>query len=381
MVYTAAHLWDGTRLIDDPMMVVEDGRIAAIGQRNASDLPPGANIRNFPDGVLAPAFFDIHIHGAAGHDVMEATPQALSCVGQFLAARGTGAYYATTVSAPVDVTLKSLEGLAKIIAQAPVEGEAKPVGIHLEGPFLSHGKRGAHPANRLLAPDIGLFDRMFDAAEGNVRLMTVAPELPGAAELVAHATSRGVRISVGHSDANACQTRSAIEAGATSATHTYNAMRVLDHKNPGILETVLTCDDVYAELICDGIHNMPELVRLWWRAKGPEKAILVTDAMSATGMPDGEYQLGDFPVRVANGRAMIGDALAGSVLTLDKALRNFVEFTGASVAQGLRLMTANPAAMTGTGDRGNLTVGGAADFVAVDARGNLLASVVGGVAA
>jgi N-acetylglucosamine-6-phosphate deacetylase len=262
-----------------------------------------------------------------------------------------------------------------------VESEAKPVGIHLEGPFLSHGKRGAHPANRLLAPDIGLFDRMYEAAEGNVRLMTLAPELPGAVELAAHATSRGVRISLGHSDANACETRRAIDAGATSATHTYNAMRVLDHKNPGILETVLTTDELYAELICDGIHNMPELVRLWWRAKGPERAILVTDAMSATGMPDGEYQLGDFPVRVANGRAMIGDALAGSVLTLDKALRNFVEFTGASVQQGLRLMTANPAAMTGFGDRGSLTLGGLADFVAVDSRGSLLAAVVGGVAA
>jgi N-acetylglucosamine-6-phosphate deacetylase len=381
MVYTAAHVWDGTRLHNNSMMVVDDGRIAALGERRASELPPGANIRNFPDGILAPAFFDVHIHGAAGHDVMEGTPQALSRMGKFLAARGTGAFLATTVSAPVDATLKSLEGLARIIAQAPVEGEAKPIGIHLEGPFLSHGKRGAHPADRLLVPDIGLFDRMFDAAEGNVRLMTLAPELPGAAELAAHATARGVRVSLGHSDANAAETRRAIAAGASSATHTYNAMRVLDHKNPGILETVLTTDELYAELICDGIHNMPELVRLWWRAKGPQRAILVTDAMSATGMKDGEYLLGGFPVQVANGRAMIGDALAGSVLTLDKALCNFLEFTGASVEDGLRLMTANPAAMTGFGDRGSLVVDGPADFVAVDARGSLLGSVIGGVAA
>ncbi len=126
---------------------------------------------------------------------------------------------------------------------------------------------------------------------------------------------------------------------------------------------------------------MPELVRLWWRAKGPEKAILITDAMSATGMPDGTYQLGDFPVQVAHGKATIGDALAGSVLTLDRALANFVKFTGASVEQGLRLMTANPAAMTGFGDRGSLAIGGPADFVAVDASGNLLQSVIGGVAA
>ena len=381
MVYTAAQLWDGTRLHDNPMIIVEDGRIAALGERTASELPPDVNIRNFPDGILAPAFFDVHIHGAAGHDVMEGTPQALSRMGKFLAARGTGAFLATTVSAPVDATLKSLEGLARIIALAPVEGEAKPIGIHLEGPFLSHGKRGAHPANRLLSPDNSLFDRMFEAAEGNVRLMTLAPELPGATELTAHATARGVRVSVGHSDANAADTRRAIAAGASSATHTYNAMRALDHKNPGILETVLTTDELYAELICDGIHNMPELVRLWWRAKGPQRAILITDGMSATGMPDGEYLLGGFPVQVANGRAMIGDALAGSVLTLNKALCNFLEFTGASVEDGLRLLTANPAMMTGFGERGSLGVGGPADFVAVDESGYLLASVIGGVPA
>jgi N-acetylglucosamine-6-phosphate deacetylase len=382
MVYTAAKLWDGKRVHDDPMIVIEDGQIAAIEKRTASELPPGANIRNFPGGMLAPAFFDVHIHGAAGHDVMEGTPEALRCVGKFLASKGTGAFLATTVSAPLDATLLSLERLAKVIAQDPAEGEARTIGIHLEGPFLSHGKRGAHPENRLMAPDIGVFDRMFEAAAGNVRLITLAPELPGATELAAHATSRGVRVSVGHSDANAKETRRAIAAGATSATHTYNAMRVLDHKDPGILETVLTTDELYAELICDGIHNMPELVRLWWRAKGAARAILVTDAMSATGMPDGEYQLGDFPVNVAHGRATIGNALAGSVLTLDKALTNFLEFTGASLDQGLRLMTANPAAMTGFGDRaGSLEVGRGADFVAVDARGNLMASVVGGVEA
>ncbi len=382
MVYTAAKLWDGKRLHDNPMMITEDGRIAAIENRAASELPPGAGIRNFPGAMLAPAFFDVHIHGAAGHDVMEGTPEALRCVGKFLASRGTGAFLATTVSAPLDATLQSLERLARVIAQDPAKGEANPIGIHLEGPFLSHGKRGAHPANRLLAPDIGVFDRMWEAAAGNVRLITLAPELPGATELAAHAAARGVRVSVGHSDANAKETRRAIAAGATSATHTYNAMRVMDHKDPGILETVLTTDELYAELICDGIHNMPELVRLWWRAKGAEKAILVTDAMSATGMPDGEYQLGDFPVKVAHGRAMIGDSLAGSVLTLDKALSNFVAFTGATVEQGLRLMTANPAAMTGFSDRaGSLEVGRAADFVAVDARGNLVASVIGGVSA
>jgi N-acetylglucosamine-6-phosphate deacetylase len=150
------------------------------------------------------------------------------------------------------------------------------------------------------------------------------PAVRHAAELTAHAVSRGVRISMGHSDATAAETRAVIAAGTISATHTFNAMRPLDHREPGILGTVLTSDELYAEMICDGIHTAPEMVKLWWRPKGPERAILVTDAMSAAGMPDGEYQLGGLAVQVANGRAMARGVLAGSVLTLDRALTNFI---------------------------------------------------------
>lgn len=378
-VFTARKLWDGRQLLDDPMVMVEDGCIAAIAASNAADTPEGARLQAFPEAILSAAFFDVHIHGAAGHDVMEATPGALTAIGSFLASRGTAAYLATTVTAPVDKTLRSLAGLAKLIANKPSDGMAWPIGIHLEGPFLSHAKRGVHPPELLLDPDINLFDRMFEAAEGNIRLMTLAPELPGAAEFAAHAVAKGVRVSVGHSDATLAQTRAVIAAGATSATHTYNAMRALNHQEPGILGAALTTDALYAELICDGIHNTPEMVKLWWRSKGPERALLITDAMSATGMPDGTYQLGGFDVEVAKGRAMARGVLAGSVLTLDRALSNFVAFTGATVADGLRLMTANPTAMTGFQDRaGSLTVGSAANLVAVDTAGRLLASIHNG---
>jgi len=378
-VVTAERLWDGTRLIDRPMMVVEDGRIASISSRATKDAPGDARVLNFPGATLAPAFFDAHIHGAKGHDVMEASIEALGTMGKFLAAHGTGSFLATTVTAPLDATLRSLSGLAKLLAQPPVEGQAWPIGIHLEGPFLSHTRRGVQPPEYLLVPDIATFDRLFDAAEGCIRLMTLAPELPGAVELAAYAISRGVRISMGHSDATAAETRAVIAAGAISATHTFNAMRPLDHREPGILGTVLTCDALYAEMICDGIHTAPEMVKLWWRAKGPERAILVTDAMSATGMPDGEYQLGGFAVQVANGRAMARGVLAGSVLTLDRALANFMEFTGAPLEQALRLLTVNPAAMTGLGDQaGSIAVGMPASLVAVDEAGKLVGSLVNG---
>src|SRR5580692_8750779 len=295
-ILTAARLWDGSNLIERPIVTVEDGKIESIASGESTESPNDAKVIDFPGATLGPAFFDVHIHGAAGHDVMEATPAALDTMTAFLASRGTGSFLATTVTATLEATLKSLSGLAKLIGRPSTPGQARPIGVHLEGPFLSHAKRGVHPPSLLLAPDIAIFDRMYDAAEGHVRLLTLAPELPGAVELAAHATKRGVRVSVGHSNATAAETHATIRAGAVSATHTFNAMRALDHREPGILGTVLTTDSLFAEMICDGIHTAPEIVRLWWRAKGPERAILVTDAMSAAGMPDGEYDLGGFPV-------------------------------------------------------------------------------------
>ncbi len=276
-VVTAKRLFDGTESIDDPVLVIEDGRIASISTREASDQPAGAHVLQFPGATLAPSFLDIHIHGAAGHDVMEATPEALAAVSGFLASRGTGSFLATTVTAPLDATLRAVGGLAKLVGHPGNEQTARLLGIHLEGPFLSREKRGVQPAEHLLPPSIATFDSLFDASQGHIRLMTLAPELPGAAELTAHATKRGVRVSLGHSNATAAETRAAIAAGAVSATHTFNAMRALDHREPGILGTVLSDDSLYSEFICDGVHSQPEIAKLWWRAKGPELAILVTD--------------------------------------------------------------------------------------------------------
>lgn len=378
-VVTAERLWDGTSLHRNPLILIEDGRIDSIATRDSSELPAGARVLDYPGATIGPSFFDVHIHGAAGHDVMEATPPALDAIGRFLASRGTATYLATTVTASVDATLRALDGLANEIAKLPEPGRARPLGIHLEGPFLSHEKRGVQPAEHLLAPSTATFDRFIDAGRGHVRLITIAPELPGADDLIKHAASRGVRVSMGHSNATAAETRAAISSGAVSATHTFNAMRPLDHQEPGILGTVLTNDELYSELICDGIHSKPDIVRLWWRSKGSQRGILITDAMSAAGMPDGEYQLGGFPVQVKDGRATARGVLAGSVLTLDRALSNFVQFTGAAVEDGLRMLSRNPAAMTGLDHRcGAVAPGKAANLVAVDAQGKLLASLIAG---
>jgi N-acetylglucosamine-6-phosphate deacetylase len=301
--------------------------------------------------TLTPTFLDIHTHGAVNHDVMSATPQAFTEINKFLATKGVGRYLPTTVTAPIDTTLRALESIAKEIDRTPTEPAARPIAIHLEGPFISHAKRGVHPPQDILPPDIALFDRFRQAARNHIRLITIAPETPGALDLIRHCASNGVKVSLGHSNATTPETLAAIAAGATSATHTFNAMRPLDHRSPGILGTVLDSETLYAELICDLIHVAPELVRLWLKAKGPTRAILVTDAISATGMPDGPYTLGTLAVTVANGRARLTsdlpqkETLAGSILTMDRALTNLMQTTNTPLTEAIHLATTNPATL------------------------------------
>lgn len=363
--FTARRLLTPQGTIDHPVITVEDGLIHSIETATSSS----------DDTTLTATFLDIHMHGAASHDVMEATPEAMNAVSRFLATRGVGRYLPTTVTAPVERTLRSLEGIAAAI-ESPVSGGATPIGIHLEGPFISHVKRGVHPPANILPPSVELFDRFQEAARGHIRLMTIAPEAPGAMELIEHAARQGVKLSVGHSNATRMETLSAIAAGATSATHTYNAMRPLDHREPGILGTVLDDDRLYSELICDGIHVAPELVRLWLKAKGIDKAILVTDSMGAAGMPDGVYMLGTFPVTVANGRAISEGHLAGSVLTMDHAVANVQKFTGTSLANAVRLASTNPATMLGV--ESSVAPGQPANFNIFGADGQLQATILDG---
>jgi len=356
---------------------------------------PGGDGTGAEETTLTAAFFDVHVHGAAGHDAMEGSAEGFARIGEFLATKGVAYYLATTVTAPVERTLRALAGIADAIEAAGdrdargagggAGSGARPVGIHLEGPFISHAKRGVHPPGEIQPPSVALFERMQQAARGHIRLMTVAPEVAGALELIEHAARAGVRVSVGHSDATAAQTREAIAAGAASATHTFNAMRRLDHREPGIAGVVLDAEELYAELICDGIHVAPEFVRMWLRAKGDERAILVTDGISATGMPDGEYMLGEFAVTVSEGRCQLAsdlaagvETLAGSVLTMDRAVGNLQRFTGASLATAVRLASRNPARMLGLDELGEIAVGRAANFNVYSAEGSLVRTILRG---
>ena len=365
-------------VVEDAWLLIEDGTVHSFGTRG-DGLPQHNERHDLSGALLAPAMLDIHVHGAANHDVMEGTAEGVSHVSRYLAARGVGAFLPATVTAPVDDTLRALDGLATLIeTPGSIEG-ATPLGVHLEGPFLSHAKRGVHPPALLQPPSIELFDRFWQASRGTIRLMTVAPELPNALDLIQHATALGVRISLGHSDATAAETRAGIAAGGVSATHTYNAMRGLHHREPGMLGVVLDEDSLYAEIIADGIHVQPITVRIYWRCKGPSRAILITDGMSATGMPNGRYRLGTFDVDVADGHATHDGVLAGSVLTLDRAVRNFTAFTGAPLATVTRLAATNPAALAGFAQsHGAIAAGRRADIIAFSAEGQLVATCIAG---
>ena len=370
--------------IEFPVVTIDDDGMIA-------DIEPGAAPRT-SDMTFTTTFFDIHTHGGANHDVMEGTPEALCIVSRFMGTHGVGHYLPTTVTAPVEKTFASLEGISRAIDLATTSGwdvrAARPVGIHLEGPFISHAKRGVHPPAYILPPDIALFDRFQQAAGGHIRLITVAPEIPGALDLIRHCVAQGVRVSIGHTDATSAEAQASIDAGAATATHTFNAMRALNHREPGVLGTVLDSDDLFAELICDGVHVAPELVRIWLKAKTGRRGILVTDSMAAAGMPDGDYTLGTFAVRVANGRAFAAEdltqgqhTLAGSVLTLDRAVLNLQRFTGASLEVAAQLASRNPASLLGM-ERAiaNVEPGQPANFNVFNNAGELERTILRGVA-
>jgi N-acetylglucosamine-6-phosphate deacetylase len=382
--FTAKRLFTPTEEVENPLLVVEDGRVVELSSRNRSDVPGQTPLVDFGDAVMAPGFFDIHIHGGAGLDVMRASPSELPRLGKFLASHGVTGYFPTTVAAPLDSTCTALEQLATAI-EAPASSangdsaQARPLGIHLEGPFLSHKRRGVHPPENLVEPTIAIFDRLWQAARGHVRMLTIAPEIPGAMEVITEAARRNVCVSIGHSDAEMPVARAAVTAGARHATHTFNAMRPLDHREPGIIGEVLSDDRLTADMIVDGIHVAPEVVKLFLQAKGVERAVLITDAMSATGMPEGRYKLGPIEVDVKDGKATSGGSLAGSVLTMDRAVRNVTQFSGWSLRDAVRAATLNPARAVGmAGTRGLLAKGSDADFTVLSSTGEVMKTIVGG---
>src|ERR1700686_2301849 len=311
LAFTAGRLLTPTDAVEHPLVLVEHGRVVDISARSGRQVVAGVSTCDFGRGVIAPGYVDLHIHGSGGYDVMDDPAEALPAIEQLLVRHGVTSYFPTTVTAPMDTTLRALERLADAIEKRELDLEqhnadgkirALPLGIHLEGPFISHARRGVHPPEDLLAPTLALFEKFWQAARGLIRMMTIAPELEGATEVIAEAARRGVCVSLGHSDADFAAAERGIAAGARHATHTFNAMRPLDHRSPGILGAVLTDRRVSADIIADGVHLDPAIVKLFAEAKGPSNTVLITDAISATGMADGRYRLGSFEGAVRDGK-------------------------------------------------------------------------------
>jgi N-acetylglucosamine-6-phosphate deacetylase len=352
---------------------IEGGRIDGVGPLGTDD-----GVIDLGRLWLAPGYIDVHVHGGGGAQCNSSDRDEITAVARFHVAHGTTALLATTVAAPPDELCAALGTIAR---STGARDGAEVLGTHLEGPFLSRRWPGAMDPATFLDPDAQTVERLLEASAGTLRLMTVAPELPGALELIVKLVEHGAIASVGHSDASYDQVRAAVAAGVRSATHTFNAMRPLHHREPGVLGAVLDLPEVSCELICDGIHVSPAAMRLAYRAKGAAGIRLVTDAMQATGMPDGEYRLGTARVTVAGGRALIGDSdsIAGSTLTMDEAVRGAVRMLGLTVEDAVGLASANPARLLGLADRkGSIAPGLDADLIVLDQDLHVCAAIVAG---
>jgi N-acetylglucosamine-6-phosphate deacetylase len=339
-----------------------DGRsIAALGPGE----PRRPADRDLRQRWVVPGFVDIHVHGGARAAYMSGDQDDAVTVADLHRRHGTTTTVASLVTGTEEAMVATVGSLAELVDDGLIAG------IHLEGPFLAAARCGAHDPALLKAPEPALVDRLLAAGRGNVRMVTLAAELPYAAHAVRRVVDAGAIAAVGHTDATYVQTRDAIEAGATVATHLFNAMRPLHHREPGPVPALLEDERVTIELVCDGVHLHPAVVRMAVKAAGASRVALVTDAMAATGAGDGDYMLGELAVRVEDGVARLvdGGAIAGSTLTMDRAFQFAVVEAGVGTEDAVRMAATNPARLLGLADRvGSLAVGFDADLVVLDER-------------
>ena len=371
-IYSAAGMQSSATLL------LDQGVIAALGETGAAAL--GAQVLDFPATYhIVPGFIDLHVHGANGHDVMDGTVNALHAISAALAAEGTTGFLATTMTAPTSAIEQALTALRDFM-RLPNSSGAAVLGAHLEGPFIAAAKMGAQHGDHIIAPDVALLRHWRKLSGDQIRLVTLAPELPDSHALIAELRAHHIIAAIGHTDATYDETVRAITAGCTHATHLFNAMRGIQHREPGTVTAALLADEVMVELIVDGVHLHPAIVQLVLKTKGLANVVLVTDAMRAKCLADGCYDLGGQTVTVRHNAARLADGtLAGSVLRMSSALQNMLAFTGCELAQALPLITANPARALGIQARkGNLAVGMDADVVVLNEKLQVVMTICGG---
>nr|WP_208405959.1 N-acetylglucosamine-6-phosphate deacetylase [Amycolatopsis granulosa] len=347
-------------LVDDGWLVVTGGTIAGIGTGTP---PPGERV-DVGGAYVVPGFVDAHCHGGGGGSFSSGDPKEIVTAIKAHRRHGTTTMLASLVSDPVRALVDQMAVLRELVT----DGEL--AGIHLEGPFIAASRCGAHDPAVLREPDTATVDALLRAGHGAVRMVTLAPELPGGVRAVRQLAEAGVIAAIGHTDGTEEQIRPAIDAGATVATHLFNGMRPLHHREPGPIGVLLDDERITVELICDLVHVHPTVLRIAARYAGRGRTTLITDAMSATDAADGRYHLGRLEVDVRDGVATLADtgSLAGSTLTMDAAFRNLVRGAGLSVPDAVRATSGRPAELLGLDDRlGSLRTGLAADLVVLDA--------------
>ncbi len=355
-------------------LTVQDGRILDAGPLTVAPRP--AETIDATGLLVAPGFIDLQVNGGFGHD-FTADPTTIWPAAAELPRYGVTAFLPTIITSP----LATVAQAQAIMAAGPGDRfrGATPLGLHLEGPFLNPGKKGAHNPAHLQGPALSATATW--SPEQGVRLVTLAPELPGAAELIAELAARGVVVSAGHSLATFEEGQAAVAAGVRYGTHLFNAMTAVHHRDPGLPVALLHDKRVTIGLIPDGLHVHPALIRLVWDALGPERLNVVTDAMAALGMPPGAYWLGDHEVTVDEQCARLeSGTLAGCIVPLDEALRNLVAYTGCTAAEAIATVTTTPARLLGLAEqRGTLQPGAAADFVLLTHELDVVATYIDGV--
>lgn len=348
------------KIVTSGCLLIEGGRIVALGQEMRVK---GVQVIDARGMVIAPGFVDIHVHGSVDHDTMDATPESLEAMARFFASHGVTSFLPTTITAPRHKILAAIEAVS---SWSGTEDGAEALGVHMEGPHINVKKAGAQPAQYVRPAEPTEYQLFF--AKNVIKLVTLAVEIPENKALIAYALKRGARVAIGHSVATYDEVVESVSLGLTHATHTFNSMGRLDHRAPGTVGAVLDCDEITADVIADNIHVHPSMVRLLVKAKGIERVVLVTDAIRAAGMPDGLYDLGGQEVAVQNGIARTKQgSLAGSTLTMDKAVRNLMKAADLSLPLALQMATCNPARVVGVNDRkGTLSPGKDADILLLD---------------
>ena len=373
--------------LENGLILVEEGRIAALGEADRVSVPAGVAVKDFGEAILAPGLIDVHTHGCLGHLVGASVDTTLE-IARFLARHGTTSFLATTTMAAFE-EIQEANRVIRSAMEQPCDG-AVILGIHQEGPFIS--KAGKTQWDRyppagfsagLTARDPSMDDVQVlqEAAGGTLKIMSLAPELDGALEVIRGLVEMGIVPSAAHTVASYEETLKAVAAGLKSATHLYNGMRRQDHREPGIIEAVLTCNDMVAEMIGDGIHVHPPAMDIALRCKGTDGIVLVTDSYTFAGMPNGTYQdpSGREVIKTDVQAQVTGWTLAGSISTLSRNVHNIVSQVGHPLTDALRLATINPARLIGVDDRkGSLAVGKDADLIVIDEQVNVQATMVGG---